>query len=343
MKIAIIGAGIIGVSTAYRLKTTFPDLDVTVISKDFSPNTVSDVAAGFWEPFCFGKTPLDNVMKWSKETYDLVIETIRDDPDSAKCGFSRCHGYNLSENNSIEIPSWTKIVHDFKVMFEEDLKGFPEFANSGFSFTTVFIEPLKYIPWLSKGFEKLGGRFVRQTVTSLGEVCNTYDVIVNCTGFGSKTLLDDNLMYPIKGQVMRVKAPWVKEFVIYETHDRVSYVLPNQDWVILGGTKYENNPNTDVWIGDKAAIINGVLELCPSLKHATHLSDWAASRPCRSSMRVEKEDLLVPAKDGARTVKVVHNYGHGGSGVTVHWGCAGEAVQLITQCMDEIRQQKSKL
>lgn len=40
----------------------------------------------------------------------------------------------------------------------------------------------------------------------------------------------------------------------------------SQDWVILGGTKYENNPNTDVWIGDKAAIINGVLELCPSLK-----------------------------------------------------------------------------
>lgn len=62
MKIAIIGAGIIGVSTAYRLKTTFPDLDVTVISKDFSPNTVSDVAAGFWEPIYFGKTPLDNVM-----------------------------------------------------------------------------------------------------------------------------------------------------------------------------------------------------------------------------------------------------------------------------------------
>ena len=56
MDIAVIGAGVIGLSTAYRLKVSFPHINVVVISKDFSPNTVSDVAAGFWEPYCTAQT-----------------------------------------------------------------------------------------------------------------------------------------------------------------------------------------------------------------------------------------------------------------------------------------------
>lgn len=57
VKIVIIGAGIAGTSTAYLLKKSHPNADVTIIAKSFSPNTTSDGAAGLWEPFYAAETP----------------------------------------------------------------------------------------------------------------------------------------------------------------------------------------------------------------------------------------------------------------------------------------------
>jgi hypothetical protein len=36
-----------------------------------------------------------------------------------------------------------------------------------------------------------------------------------------------------------------------------------------------------------------------------------------------------------RSVPVVHNYGHGGSGLTLAWGCAGDAVQLVIDALGD--------
>lgn len=56
VKVVIIGAGIMGLSTAYLLKKSHTEVEVTIIAKSFSPNTTSDGAAGFWEPYLPGLT-----------------------------------------------------------------------------------------------------------------------------------------------------------------------------------------------------------------------------------------------------------------------------------------------
>jgi len=38
--------------------------------------------------------------------------------------------------------------------------------------------------------------------------------------------------------------------------------------------------------------------------------------------------------------QVVHSYGHGGAGVTLHWGCAGDTVRLVQQCLGMSPQSK---
>lgn len=59
------------------------------------------------------------------------------------------------------------------------------------------------------------------------------------------------------------------------------------------------------------------------MQGAEVLSAWAGLRPARQSgVRLEVEQL-----PGGRLL--VHNYGHGGSGHTLHWGCAGHVAELI--------------
>lgn len=48
-KVAVIGAGVMGLGTAYALKLADEQLDVTIFAEKFSPYTTSDGAAGVFK------------------------------------------------------------------------------------------------------------------------------------------------------------------------------------------------------------------------------------------------------------------------------------------------------
>lgn len=52
-KVAVVGAGVIGLSTALCIAETCPSCSVMVLSDQFSPNTTSDVAAGMLIPHTY--------------------------------------------------------------------------------------------------------------------------------------------------------------------------------------------------------------------------------------------------------------------------------------------------
>jgi D-amino-acid oxidase len=58
----------------------------------------------------------------------------------------------------------------------------------------------------------------------------------------------------------------------------------------------------------------------PALAHAPVLGTVAGLRPARPTVRLERGVLA----DGT---PVIHDYGHGGSGITLAWGCADEVAR----------------
>ena len=74
MKIKIIGAGIIGLTTAIHLAES--GHEITLISEYFSPHTTSNKAAAIWFPF--KADPKEKVVEWSKQTFKILADLAQE-------------------------------------------------------------------------------------------------------------------------------------------------------------------------------------------------------------------------------------------------------------------------
>lgn len=52
-----------------------------------------------------------------------------------------------------------------------------------------------------------------------------YDLIINCTGLGARDLANDEHVVPVRGQVIRVRAPWLHH-VFMDDSDDGNYIIP---------------------------------------------------------------------------------------------------------------------
>lgn len=207
--------------------------------------------------------------------------------------------------------------------------------RSGHHFISFTCEPSKLLPYLFKRFERAGGKFEQRKIESFTELENDYDLIINCTGLNAKYLTNDKELQPIRGQVARVKAPWQTQVILNDDNDG-RYIIPNSECVILGGTHTENDYNTELDKNDSKFIFDGCYQMVPSLSKAPVIIEWAGLRPGRTSVRIEKENWK---KQNGGVCTIIHNYGHGGSGVVFSWGAASEVLNIVRNCTNA----KSKL
>ena len=65
---------------------------------------------------------------------------------------------------------------------------------------------------------------VQIQITDLKAIGKNYDLVINCTGVGARALAGDSKLAPLRGQVMRVRAPWIKKVVLDDADDG-NYVI----------------------------------------------------------------------------------------------------------------------
>uniref|UniRef100_A0A336MZ36 CSON010064 protein n=1 Tax=Culicoides sonorensis TaxID=179676 RepID=A0A336MZ36_CULSO len=345
-RILVIGAGVNGLSSAVKIAENFYNqAQVTVISDEISPNTTGDGSAGLWGPFLLSDTPDEKIVQWSKETHDFFKE-LWIHGLSKEAGVTLIPCLRLTTEPNIKEPCWKNVVFGYSALTEQELNRIrmehERNYSGGAQFVTFTAEPTQLLPYLYKRFEQAGGRFIRRKVFKLDELTKeNYDLIINCTGLGSKYLVNDSNVKPIRGQVARVSAPWQFQAILDDSDDG-NYVIPNQNSCIVGGTHQTDDFNVMPCPKDREFIFVGCAKMVKSIKNAPVLREWVGLRPGRTTVRIEFEDYET---ENGEKIAVIQNYGHGGAGVTLCWGCATDVVKLASQKLElkSSKQEQSKL
>lgn len=335
-KVAVVGGGVIGVATAYRLTLKqqplhCDDLEVTLISREFSPYTTGDGSAGFLYPYLVGDTPKSLLYELFKETFEYYHELLRNEVDVG-IGYMPLYFLHEQEDKSDEF--FKDILLGYRYLEPQEIEQFNDRTYKfGHFCVSLFAECHKLLPWMMKQFVERGGKVVTKTITDIDQL-QDFDCVINCLGLKATTLATDDCdLQPIRGQVHRVYAPWIK-FTLFAGD---AYIIPNSNYVTLGGTHQEGDWNVAVDKDDEKFILEECAKLVPALRNAERVCDWVGLRPGRSSIRLDVEYRKL--KNG-KLLLIVHNYGHGGSGVSLAWGSARKAIELMNQAFSAA---KSKL
>lgn len=315
MDIIVVGCGVIGLSTGIRLLEA--GHKVQIWARDLPPNTTSNIAAAVWYPY--KAYPEELVNHWGLVAY-RVFQDLAQQPET---GVVMASGLEIFEY-TVGDPTWRTALPGYRRATADDL---PSGYVDGYIFEVPIIETPRYMAYLLDRFQASGGIVRQIALDSLDEAISTAPIVINCTGLGSRELIGDRELYPIRGQIMRVVATGLRHFVLDDYGKRgLAYIIPRNDGIILGGTADEGNESTNV----DAAIADDIFARCvalePSLEGAAILEHKVGLRPGRSGIRLEQE----PRDDGRM---LIHNYGHGGAGVTLSWGCAEAVAELVAAAL----------
>lgn len=93
----------------------------------------------------------------------------------------------------------------------------------GVYYKTFTIECNYFLPYLYKRIAKAGGKIIKQRIKSFDDL-EEFDVVINCAGLGAKQLVNDPDLRPVRGQVIRVRAPWITDVFVDQTNH--NYIIP---------------------------------------------------------------------------------------------------------------------
>ena len=318
VRVTVVGAGVVGLTTAVTLQER--GHDVRVVAAATGDATTSAVAGAVWFPYRVG--PPDRVAVWAARTR-AWLESLAGE---RAAGIDLLTGYEITSDSigattEATWPAPPGLARQGKPWWAAaiDVERVPApvtGAPLAWRFASARVEPALFLPWLTA---QLREPIEQRTVTKLAD--EPGDVVVDCAGLAARELANDDLLYPLLGQVVMTDVGGVDRSITV-TDDRdpdaIFYVIPRRDELVLGGCSIPWPPGAPAEVDD--SITQRILDHARTLGLDTGpvRRVRAGLRPYRLTVRLER--------DG----RIIHNYGHGGAGYTLSRGCAEDVAALVT-------------
>src|SRR5438128_6582026 len=307
-RIAIVGAGVSGLTCGVLFAEH--GYQTAIFAKETGQQTTSATAAALWFPY--DAEPAEKVIPWALETYKALVDLTK----NSRSGVSIIELRQFSRTSEIQIPEWAIPLGASVIPTVPAFKG-------GFTLKVPLMDTTIYLDHLAKRFFDAGGEIHGNVkFEKLEDVSPAFDLIINCAGIGARELVQDIDLEPHRGQVAIVPKLERLSCAIVCDDAPLMYAIPRRNDCVFGGT---NDLSSD--LAADAATTDRIVAECSrvlNIDKPNVLDERVGLRPFRKSgVRLERDHL----RDG-RTV--IHNYGHGGSGFTLSWGCAREVIDLAT-------------
>ncbi|HST30397.1 MAG TPA: FAD-dependent oxidoreductase [Chthoniobacterales bacterium] len=317
--VPIIGAGVSGLTCGIIFAER--GFAVKIFAEQIGTQTTSGVAGALWFPY--DAEPADKVIPWALATYETLFDLTK----NPYCGVSMIELRQYCRHGEIEIPDWASSFYPVilkKSASPARTKGSPDISvfEGGFSLRVPLIDTTIYLDYLINRFQKAGGEIESGVrFEKLEDVDSKFDLVINCAGIGARELVPDFDLEPHRGQVAIVPKPDNLNCAIVCDDAPLMYVIPRTNDCVFGGTNdISDNLNPD------PATTKAIVSECSrvlEIESPRVIRERVGLRPFRKSgVRLETEKM----RDGRA---VIHNYGHGGSGFTLSWGCAENVFELI--------------
>jgi D-amino-acid oxidase len=314
MDALVIGAGVCGLTTGISLAEA--GLSVTIRTAAPPQQTTSAAAGAVWGAVRVG--PPDRVLNWGRTGLE-ALSKLAAEPGT---GVRMASGKEVSRT-PLEPYYWTRLLPELRLCEPSEL---PDGFTHGWHYRAPVATMPVYLEYLRARFEQAGGMIEVAAVPSLAGLAGAAPVVVNCTGVYARDLVPDPAVVPVRGQVVIAANPGLEEFYVNRDEEPpwIVYMFPHGPTVLLGGTNEEGGWDLDPKPSIAERIVAHCAAIDPRLRGAEILGHRVGLRPYRPEVRLESE----PFGSGV----LWHNYGHGGAGVSLSWGCAAEiAAGVVAQ------------
>lgn len=350
--VLVIGTGVSGLTTALCLRQR--GFRVRAVGEKFAPQVTSVVAGALWEwpPAVCGyhhdQRSLSRSKDWCMTSYD-IFDQLAADPASGV--FMRAVNFYFRRPVLESLRDREKMLE-----LKDRVRGFehtPELITrnavsdgiglrDAYAHLAPMVDTDRYMAWLLERVREAGveveqGRIDGVLADQEAALKARYgvDAIVNCAGLGARELAPE-YMYPLRGALVRMKNDGRRFPRITQAHcvshdeerneqDIVFIVPRGADMLVLGGLAEPDEWGLD--IGLDYPPIRDMYERCMEFLPVLRDGELDPNERTRAGLRpFRRANVRLDVQEGT---SIVHNYGHGGAGVTFSWGCALEVADHV--------------